>query len=40
MSILPNRIRTKNEVTGVRVVSKYLQEFWECGCQPFEARND
>jgi hypothetical protein len=40
MSILPNRISTKNELTGMRIVGKYLQEFWECGWQPFVARND
>ncbi|RZJ48473.1 MAG: DUF4365 domain-containing protein [Flavobacterium sp.] len=37
---LPNRIRTKNEVTGMRIVSQYVQEFWECGWQPLDARND
>lgn len=40
MSDLPNRIRTKNEATGMRVVAQYVQEFWECGWQPFNARND
>lgn len=40
MSTLPSRIRTKNEATGMRVVGQYIQEFWECGWQPFEARND
>jgi hypothetical protein len=40
MSALPSRIRTKNEATGMRVVGQYIQEFWECGWQPFEARND
>lgn len=24
----------------MRVVSQFVQEFWECGWQPFEARND
>ena len=37
---LPNRLRTKNEVTGIRIVSQYVQEFWECGWQPLDARND
>ncbi|MDV3981148.1 hypothetical protein CMT48_08735 [Elizabethkingia anophelis] len=40
MSDLQHRIRTKNEATGMRVVSQYVQEFWECGWQPFDARND
>ncbi|MCL1675168.1 DUF4365 domain-containing protein [Elizabethkingia meningoseptica] len=40
MSDLPYRIRPKNEATGMRVVSQYVQEFWECGWQPFDARND
>lgn len=40
MSDLPSRNRTKNEATGMRVVSQYVQEFWECGWQPFDARND
>ncbi|MVN23518.1 DUF4365 domain-containing protein [Mucilaginibacter arboris] len=40
MSDLPNRIRTKNEATGMRVVAQFVQEFWECGWQPFDARND
>lgn len=31
---------TKNEATGMRVVSQFVQEFWECGWQPFEQRND
>lgn len=35
-----NRIRTKNEATGIRVVSQYVEEFWECGWQPYDARND
>ncbi|WP_159798885.1 DUF4365 domain-containing protein [Flavobacterium sp. MK4S-17] len=34
------RIRKKNEATGVRIVSQYVQEFWECGWQPFDSRND
>ncbi|MBL7799154.1 MAG: DUF4365 domain-containing protein [Chitinophagales bacterium] len=37
---MPNRIRTKNEATGMRVVAQFVQEFWECGWQPFDARND
>jgi hypothetical protein len=37
---IQNRIRTKNEATGMRIVSQYVQEFWECGWQPFDARND
>ncbi len=40
MTDIQNRIRTKNEATGMRVVSQYVQEFWECGWQPFDARND
>jgi hypothetical protein len=40
MSNLSTRIRKKNEATGMRVVSQYVQEFWECGWQPFDARND
>lgn len=40
MSNLPSRIRNKNEATGMRVVSQFVQEFWECGWQPFDARND
>jgi hypothetical protein len=39
-SNLPSRIRTKNEITGMRVVGQYVQEFWECGWQAFESRND
>jgi len=34
------RLRTKNEATGVRVVGQFVQEFWECGWQPFDSRND
>jgi hypothetical protein len=34
------RIRRKNEATGMRVVSQTVQEFWECGWQPYEHRND
>lgn len=34
------RIITKNEATGMRVVSQYVQEFWECGWQPLDSRND
>jgi hypothetical protein len=37
---LQDRIRKKNEATGMRVVGQYVQEFWECGWQPFESRND
>lgn len=40
MSDLSSRIRIKNEATGIRIVSQYIQEFWECGWQPFESRND
>lgn len=40
MSDLASRIRTKNEATGMRVVAQYVQEFWECGWQPYDARND
>jgi hypothetical protein len=36
----PEIVRTKNEATGMRVVSQYVTEFWECGWQPFEQRND
>jgi len=34
------RVRSKNEATGMRIVSQYVQEFWECGWQPFDHRND
>lgn len=34
------RLRTKNEATGMRIVSQFVQEFWECGWQPFDHRND
>ncbi len=34
------RLRTKNEATGMRIVSQFVQEFWECGWQPFDQRND
>lgn len=34
------RLRKKNEATGIRVVSQYVQEFWECGWQPVDQRND
>jgi len=40
MAELQNRIRTKNEATGIRVVGQFVQEFWECGWQPYDARND
>lgn len=40
MSDLPSRNRTKNEATGMRVVAQYVQEFWECGWQPLDSRND
>ena len=40
MTNLQSRIRTKNEATGMRVVGQYIQEFWECGWQPLDARND
>lgn len=40
MSNLGSRVRIKNEATGMRVVSQYVQEFWECGWQPFDSRND
>lgn len=35
-----HRLRTKNEATGMRVVAQYVQEYWECGWQTFEQRND
>ncbi|GAA4321108.1 DUF4365 domain-containing protein [Mucilaginibacter gynuensis] len=35
-----SRITLKNEATGLRVVSQIVQEFWECGWQPYEHRND
>lgn len=34
------RKRKKNEATGVRIVAQVTQEFWECGWQPRDARND
>lgn len=37
---LQNRIRSKNEATGIRVVGQFVQEFWECGWQPYDQRND
>lgn len=37
---LSQRLRTKNEATGMRVVAQYVQEFWECGWQQFDQRND
>ncbi len=40
MTDIQTRIRTKNEATGMRVVSQYVQEFWECGWQELDARND
>lgn len=40
MKKLQNRIITKNEATGNRVVMQYVQEFWDCGWQPLDARND
>lgn len=40
MSDLATRMRTKNEATGMRVVAQYAQEFWECGWQTTDARND
>lgn len=40
MSHLSQRLRQKNEATGMRTVAQYVQEFWECGWQPFEQRND
>lgn len=36
----PEIVRTKNEATGMRVVSQYVTEFWECGWQPIDQRND
>ena len=40
MSDLSRRMRIKNEATGKRVVAQYVQEFWECGWQALDARND
>ena len=40
MKEIQNRIITKNEATGNRVVMQYVQEFWDCGWQPLDARND
>lgn len=40
MATLKQRKISKNEATGMRVVAQYVQEFWECGWQPFEHRND
>jgi len=40
MSSNSQRLRTKNEITGMRVVAQYVQEFWECGWQPYDQRND
>jgi hypothetical protein len=40
MSSFTNRITIKNEATGLRLVSQVVQEYWECGWQPFEHRND
>ncbi|MFD1631023.1 DUF4365 domain-containing protein [Pseudopedobacter beijingensis] len=40
MSDIASRTRTKNEATGMRVVAQFVQEFWECGWQPLDARND
>lgn len=40
MSDLQYRLITKNEATGVRVVSQYVREYWECGWQELDARND
>lgn len=34
------RLREKNEATGMRVVAQFVQEFWECGWQPLDQRND
>jgi len=36
----PNILITKNEATGIRVVSQYVTEFWECGWQPLDFIND
>jgi len=35
-----SRLRIKNEATGERIVAQYVREFWECGWQPYESRND
>lgn len=35
-----SRLRVKNEATGERLVAQYVREFWECGWQPNESRND
>jgi hypothetical protein len=37
---LQQRIISKNEATGMRVVVQFVQEFWECGWQPLDSRND
>jgi len=36
----PEIVRTKNEATGMRVVSQYVTEFWECGWQSLDQIND
>jgi hypothetical protein len=40
MASLKQRKISKNEATGMRLVSQFVQEFWECGWQSFEHRND
>lgn len=40
MATRKERINAKNEATGMRLVSQFVQEFWECGWQPFDHRND
>jgi hypothetical protein len=34
------RERIINESTGVRLVAQYVREFWECGWQEYDQRND
>ncbi len=34
------RQRIINEATGTRLVSQYVREFWECGWQEYDQRND
>jgi len=40
MAQKPEIVRTKNEATGIRVVSQYVTEFWECGWQSIDQIND
>lgn len=34
------RKRIINEATGTRIVAQYVREFWECGWQEYDHRND